>query len=108
MSCRARWWVVTLVTVWLAAASCAFGQPLAEQTIEIDGETIRYSIRAFPAGASVVDSDAVIEPVSALDTAKLLNRFLTAGKVEEAALLSNSPRRRFEILTDYKNSVGED
>ena len=91
-----------------AFSTVTFAQPFAEQTVELNGETLHYSIRAFPAGANLIDPAATLEPVSALDTAKLLNRFLTSGKIEDAALLSNAPRRRFEVLRDYKDSVSED
>lgn len=72
----------------------------------MNGQTLRYSIHAFPVGANRIDPAVSLEPVSALDTAKLLNRFLTAGRIEDAALLSNAPRRRFEVFRDYKDSVG--
>ena len=47
-------------------------------------------------------------PGSALDAARLLNLYLSLGDIEEAALLSNSPRRRFEVLREYRESVGEE
>jgi hypothetical protein len=108
MTDRANWWSVPVFAVFMATTPSAFAQPLAEQTVEVDGETLSYSIRPFPAGVNVVDPEAVLAPTSALDTARLLNRYLTAGKVEDAALLSNAPRRRFEVLADYKNAVGDD
>lgn len=94
--------------VCMAFATLATGQPLAEQAVEIDGETLRYSIRAFAPGAHLVDPAAGLEPTSALNTARLLNQSLTTGNVEDAALLSNAPRRRYEILSDYKQSVGDE
>ena len=100
-----KWWAVPLVA---ALATCVFAQPFADHSVEINGETLHLSIRAFPAGANLVDPAAPLAPVSALETAKLLSRHLTAGNIEEAALLSTSPRRRFEVLRDYKDSVGDD
>ena len=97
-----------LATALALSSTLAFAQPFAQHTIELNGETLHYSIRAFPAGANLVDPAASLEQVSALDTAKLLNRFLTSGRIEDAALLSNAPRRRFEVLHDYKSSVGDD
>jgi len=97
-----------------AAALCstfssgALAQPLAEHTIDLNGEKLRYAIRAFPAEANRIDPEARLEPGTALDTAKLLNRHLASGAIEDAALLSNSPRRRFEVLRDYKDAVGDD
>ncbi len=108
--------MVRPVNAWSAAAFCALAllansalaQSYAVRTIEIEGETIQYGIRAFAPGANAVDGPAKLEPTSALDTAKLIGRHLAAGSGEDAAMLSNSPRRRFEVLRDYKDSVGED
>jgi hypothetical protein len=100
------WWPAAAAGLLFAALAQA--QPLAERSMDLDGETLRYSIRAFPPGAQLVDPAAEPEPTSALNTAKLLSIYLTAGKVEEAALLSTAPRRRFEILHDYRSSVGDE
>lgn len=90
------------------AAIGADAQPLADHRLEIAGETLHFSIRGFPANAQHAEPDAPLEPTSALNTAKLLNRFMTAGRIEDAALLSNAPRRRFEVLRDYRQAVGEE
>lgn len=45
---------------------------------------------------------------SARGTAMLMLRHLAGGNIEEAAALSNAPRRRFEVLRDYRDAVGED
>ncbi len=104
-----KWWLVRMIAaVGIAASLPAFAQTLPEQAVEVDGETLRFALRTFPVEATSIDLVARIEPVSALDTAKLLSRFLTAGNIEDAALLSNAPRRRFEVLTDYKAAVGDD
>jgi hypothetical protein len=47
-------------------------------------------------------------PESARDTALTVIRHLAAGNLEQAAALSNAPKRRFEVLRDYQNSVGEE
>ena len=79
------------------------------RTLELgDGERIAYTLRTYPAGAHVARPAAALAPTSALDTARLLNLHLSTGDIEEAALLSNSPRRRFEVLQDYRRSVGDD
>ena len=91
-----------------AFASFALAQPYAENAVQLDGETIPLSMRTFPMGANAVDPQEKLEPITALDTAKLLNRYLLAGDIEGAALLSNAPRRRFEVLRDYKETVGDD
>ena len=49
-----------------------------------------------------------LAPSTALNAAKLLNLHLSTGDIEEAALLSNAPRRRFEVLRAYRESVGAD
>jgi hypothetical protein len=40
--------------------------------------------------------------------ARKLLEHLAAGEIEEAAALSNAPQRRYEVLRDYRESVGED
>jgi hypothetical protein len=107
-----KWKVKRRVTAALCAlatiAAPALCQPYAEQAIELEGETVRYSIRAFPPGANIVDPSVPLQPNSALNTAKLLELHLSTGATEEAALLSNAPRRRFEVLKDYRESVGDE
>jgi hypothetical protein len=58
-----------------------------------DGETISYRF--------VQD-----EGESARPTALQILRDLADGRIEDAALLSNAPRRRYETLRDYEQSVG--
>ena len=70
------------------------------------GGKISYTLRTHPANAHVTRPVGELAPTSALDAAKLLNLHLSAGDVEEAALLSNAPRRRFEVLRDYREAVG--
>ena len=102
--------------IFLAALAAALGFSAAlraqtedSRTLELDGgERIAYTLRTHPADAHVVRPAAELAPTSALDAAKLLNLHLSTGDIEEAALLSNSPRRRFEVLQDYRQSVGED
>ena len=105
---QARLWKWGSVPGFLLFAALAQGQPLADQTVVLDGETLHYSIRAFPPDAQKVDPAAEPEPTSALNTAKLLSLHLTAGKVEDAAMLSTAPRRRFEVLRDYQGAVGDE
>ena len=114
-TCRARAFTswqkslgLPVLVALLAAAISAFAQPTAERSIELDGETLRFSVRTFAPDAHFSDPAAVLEPVSALNTAKLLGRFLAAGASEDAAMLSNAPRRRFEVLREYQASVGDE
>jgi hypothetical protein len=44
---------------------------------------------------------------SAQPVAAKLREHLAAGNLEEAALLSTAPRRRFEVLRQYQEAVGE-
>lgn len=93
----------------LASARALHAQTEASRTLELDGgERISYTLRTHPADAHARRPAAELAPSSALDAAKLLNLHLSTGDIEEAALLSNSPRRRFEVLRDYRQSVGED
>jgi hypothetical protein len=100
-----------LATLAFAAAlssSPAAAQIAEERSLEINGETLRYTLRTHPAEAHLSDPAAAPSRGSALDTAKLLNQYLAAGKLEEAALLSNAPKRRYEVFRDYRQDVGEE
>jgi hypothetical protein len=93
----------------LLFACCAHAQTEETRTLEVDGGArVSYVLRVYPAGAHLVQPGAQLAPTSALDTAKLLNQHLSSGEIEEAALLSNAPRRRFEVLTEYRKDVGEE
>jgi hypothetical protein len=96
------------------AAALTFSAGLHAQseetrTLELDGgASVTYMLRTHPPDAHTLKPTDELAPTSALDTAKLLNLHLSTGDIEEAALLSNSPRRRFEVLREYRESVGED
>src|SRR5262249_48323652 len=97
----------------LVAALLAPGALLAQvevaRSLELDdGERIAYTLRTYPPDAHTASPAAALAPTSALNAARLLNLHLSTGDLEEAALLSNSPRRRFEVLQDYRRSVGDD
>ena len=79
------------------------------RTLELGGgASFSYMLRSHPPDAHLLRPKAELAPNSALNAAKLLNLHLSTGDIEEAALLSNSPRRRFEVLRDYRETVGED
>jgi hypothetical protein len=81
----------------------------AARTLELDeGVRIAYTLRTHAPDAHLLDPAAELKPDSPLATAKLLNRYLVAGDLVEAAALSNAPKRRFEVFRDYRNSVGPD
>jgi len=97
---------------WIHAAGLLLAGTLHAQTeesrtLDLDGgAVVAYTLRTHPANAHTLRPAGELAPTSALDAAKLLNLHLTAGDIEEAALLSNSPRRRFEVLRDYREQVG--
>lgn len=99
-----------LAAVFVSTQAAA--QAVEERSFEIEGETLHYTLRTHPADAHrfahPFDPAAQLSPGSALDTAKLLNQYLAAGKIEDAALLSNSPKRRYAVLQDYQQEVGEE
>jgi hypothetical protein len=72
-----------------------------------DGTRVTYTLRTYPVDAHLLRPDVKPVPTSALDTAKLIYLHLSDGDIEQAALLSNSPKRRYEVLRDYRESVGE-
>lgn len=82
-------------------------QVAEERTVEIEGETLRYTLRTYPAGVHRVGPADRLSPVNALDTLELLNQYLTAGRIEDAALLSNAPKRRYEVFLEYRQEAGE-
>ena len=88
-------------------ASTLHGQTEQARTLEVSGgASVNYTLRTYPADAHLARPAAELAPTSALDAAKLLNLHLSAGDILEAAVLSNAPRRRFEVLRDYRESVG--
>jgi hypothetical protein len=95
-----------LAAVFVSTQAAA--QAVEERSFEIEGETLRYTLRTHPADAHRYEPVAQLSPGSALDTAKLLNQYLAAGTIEDAALLSNSPQRRYAVLQDYQQEVGEE
>ena len=63
------------------------------------------------AAAPALAQERLVEPSapdSARDTALTVLKHLAAGDLEQAAALSNAPKRRFEVLRDYRDSVGEE
>lgn len=101
-----NWGLCSLLLVLALPVAAQDGE---SRTLELgDGERIAYMLRRHPADAHTARPSASLAPTSALDTAKLVNLHLATGDIEEAALLSNAPRRRFEVLRDYRQSIGED
>ena len=74
---------------WLGVAAAADEEQLSLK----NGETLRYH--------RVENQRESAQPAAA----ELL-RHLAAGEIEQAALLSNAPKRRYEVLEQYLASVG--
>jgi hypothetical protein len=65
---------------------------------------------ALLAAAPVFAQQRLVDPSatdSARCTALAMLRHLAEGDIAEAAALSNAPRRRFEVLRDYRDAIGE-
>lgn len=79
------------------------------RTLEVAGRApVAYTLRTHPADAAPAAPGKGAAPAGVLDVARLLHLYLSLGDIEEAALLSNAPRRRYEVLREYRESVGED
>jgi hypothetical protein len=69
------------------------------------------SLVFFCAALPVHGQQRLVEPSapdSARATAMRILGYLAEAKLEEAAALSNAPQRRFEVLRDYRDAVGEE
>jgi hypothetical protein len=98
-----------LLAAGLLAAGGLHAQTGEPRSLETDGGVrIAYLLRIYPADAHLALPTGNLAPTSALNAAKLLNLHLSSGDIEEAALLSNAPRRRFEVLQEYRQSVGDE
>jgi len=84
----------------------ASAQSLEPASVESGSDTIAYSIRRFDPSPVTAESAESL-PDSAVATARRIARHLAAGEIEDAALLSNAPKRRYEVLMDYRESVGD-
>lgn len=99
--------LAALLAATLAAAPALRAQEGEARFLEVEGQPrIEYRLHLHPANAHVLTPAAALAPDSALNAAKLLNLHLSTGDIEEAAVLSTSPKRRFEVLQDYRQSVG--
>ena len=72
------------------------------------GQSLGVRLLSHPPDAHLVDTPEPLEPHSALATAKLVTRFLAEGRVEEASLLSNSPKARYERMRESFQGWTED
>lgn len=99
--------LAALAALLAAAALCAGAAEDAHRILEVDGVAFAYTLRTHPANAHTLDPAARPAPDSPLNTAKLLNLHLSGGDIEEAALLSNEPKRRFQVFREFRDAVGE-
>lgn len=104
---------MTRVFVLLAAvlaAGAAVATPEGEpRVLELDdGRRITFVLYRHAPDAHARSGGAALAPDSALNAARLLNLHLSTGDLEEAAVLSNAPRRRFEVLDEYRRQVGDE
>lgn len=65
-----------------------------------DGGRIRYTLHTFAPEAHRLDPAAELAPTDTLNTAKLVTQHLAAGRIEDASLLSNAPKARYERLRE--------
>lgn len=103
-----------VLAVLLACASITHADE--QRVLELEnGERLEYALRTHPVNAHLLDPGGQLAPSSALGTAKLVTHYLAEGRVEEASLLSNAPKARFERLResfegwsegDFKRSYG--
>ncbi len=104
----------TFLAILIACAPIARADEPRVLELE-NGERLEYALRTHPVDAHLLDPGAQLAPSSALGTAKLVTHYLAEGRVEEASLLSNAPKARFERLResfegwregDFKRSYG--
>lgn len=96
--------IVAAAAVALVAAGTLRAQETLSLSLDTPGEPISYQLRRLEQRATGEDEPATGS--GAVATARRISRHLADGNIEEAALLSNSPKRRFEVLTDYRDAVG--
>lgn len=98
-----------LLAAGICLAPASHAQTEQALTLEVSGgASVSYTLRTHPADAHLTRPGTELAPTSALAAAKLLNLHLSAGDILEAAVLSNAPRRRFEVLREYREAVGEE
>lgn len=81
---------------------CAPGARADEQRVlDLEtGERVGYVFRVYSADAHLLDARTELGPSSALNTAKMVTRYLSEGRIEDASLLSNSPKARYARLRE--------
>jgi hypothetical protein len=96
----------TALAAALLCATSLHAQTEEARTLQVEsGALVAYTLR-HPADAQLVRPGKQLAPDSALNTTRLLSLHLSTGNLEEAALLSNAPRRRFEELQNFQQTYG--
>ena len=99
--------IATLALLFCSGALHA--QSEETRTLELDsGASVTYTLRTYPPDAHLARPAEALAPTSALNSSKLLSLHLSTGDIEEAALLSNAPRRRYEELVTFKTTHGDE
>ena len=94
-------WGPSLFFFFLLAALASFVRADEPRMLELEnGERLNYVLRMHPADAHLLDASAALQPPSALNTAKLVTRYLAEGRIEDASLLSNAPKARYARLRE--------
>lgn len=111
-----RWGALLLLLAGIALAPLAANAEERFLLLRLEnGQSLGFQLLLHPPGAHLLDAEKPLEPHSALETAKLVTRHLAEGRVEEAALLSNSPKARYERMResfegwseeDFRNTYG--
>jgi hypothetical protein len=92
---------LSLFFLALLFACASLARADEQRVLELDnGDRLGYALRVHPADAHLLDAGAEQGPSSALNTAKLVMRYLSEGRIEEASLLSNSPKARYARLRE--------
>lgn len=111
-----RWGAPLLFAVAIALTPLAGNSEERFLLLQLEnGQSLGFRLLSHPPDAHLLDAEKPLEPRSALETAKLVTRYLAEGRVEEAALLSNSPKARYERMResfegwseeDFRNTYG--
>ena len=98
---RIKKWGLSLCFFFLLCTAQASAGADEQRLLELEnGERVSYLLRMHAADAHLLDTSAALQPRSALDTAKLVTRYLSQGRIEDASLLSNAPKARYARLRE--------
>jgi hypothetical protein len=111
-----RWGAALLLALALALAPLWASSEERFLLLQLDsGQSLGFRLLNHPPDAHLLEAEKPLEPRSALETAKLVTRYLSEGRVEDAAQLSNYPKARYERMResfegwseeDFRNTYG--